>query len=78
VRSTVQSRKRDVVSTTRAQPRCLLGRAGRGDHCRTGQFGELHAAHADAAGGAQDQHFLARRDVALGNHHASGGAVGAG
>ena len=35
-----------------AQERALLGRAGRGDHRRTGALGELHGGEADAAAAA--------------------------
>ena len=45
---------------------------------RAGQLGELHAAHPDPARGAEDQHLLARRDTAVGHHHAPRRAVGAG
>ena len=36
---------------------------------------ELHAARADAAGRAEDQHFVARLHLADRVHHAHGGAV---
>jgi len=60
------------------QPGPLLLRACGRDHRRAGELGELHAAHPDAARGAEDQHLLARRNPPVGEHHAARRAVGAG
>mgnify|MGYP002279875107 CR=1 FL=1 len=65
-----------VVGTDLPQPLELALAAGAGEHLAAAELGDLHAGDADAATGAEHQDLFAGADLADGDHHAPGRAVG--